>query len=368
MDPSISLSAQEIIENLLDVIDNAVLIVDSEHRIVFVNKKTEQMFGASSKTFLGLPVSHLFMPEDRTILAANILALAKKEGELKTEAMLARPDGTGFLGMIAVSLFNWQDTMEGMAFTIHDLTELKTVERSLNHSERIAFLGHLLDDLAHQIRNPVTAIGGIARRLDVEAGGSHETMAILSEAMRLEKLLHRLNRFITLSSPVAKSVSIGSFLDRAHEQLGEIVRLRNCRWSVECEPDLKDALLLIDVDLLLESMTEVVLNGCESYEKFEGDRKIICRVSRSDESEFPYVTRIIDHGVGIAANQLPHVFSHFYSNKTRHVGIGLTLARRIVEEQYGRLTIASETSEGTVVSFYLLEERRRLIRRVRLFT
>jgi len=57
-------------------------------------------------------------------------------------------------------------------FSIHDLTEMKALERSLRHSERIVFLGHLVDDNRHQIRNPVTVIGGFARRLECNASSS----------------------------------------------------------------------------------------------------------------------------------------------------------------------------------------------------
>lgn len=352
----------ELIEDLLNIINNSVIVTDSESRIVTANVRTEKMFSISIDNLRGQLISQLFMPEDVEILVANILSIAKSKGEFEGEAMLRRSDGTVFLAMVAVSLFEWGENMEGMAFTIHDLTELKEVESSLRRSERIAFLGHLIDDLSHQIRNPVTAIGGFARRLDAEECCSPKARAILSESLRLENLLDRLNDFITLRCPESKTFLVGEFIELAKDRLGEVARSRQCRLDVEYDDQLKHELLLVDSHLLLSAFEEIVINSCESYENIDGDRRILFKVELSEDQSLPYVMRIIDHGEGISDEHLTQAFSHFHSNKTKHIGMGLTLAKRIVEEQKGKLTISSEVGKGTTVSCYLLKERRRSIR------
>ncbi len=103
--------SQELIGELLDKISNAVIVIDSESRIVFVNIRTEQMFGVTADELLGSTISQLFMPEDADILVDNILSITRREGAFEVEAMLKRFDGSGFLGMIAVSLFNYDDSL-----------------------------------------------------------------------------------------------------------------------------------------------------------------------------------------------------------------------------------------------------------------
>jgi len=359
--------SSEAMGELLNIIHNAVCVVDINNNIVFANIRTGQMFKTEVKYLNGLSISQLFMPEDREILVENILYLTRKEGEFEGEAMLRRPDGTTFLGMVGSNLFSWHDQVKGIALTIHDLTELKQIERQLQRSERIAFLGNLMDDLSHQIRNPVMAIGGFARQLDKEEGSTLKTQAILSESLRLESLLERLNHFIHLRCPAAKSVTVGEIIKKMDQHLGEKADQTGCHLVNEYDGRFDDELLLVDSELLLDAFEEIVVNGCEAYEESNEDNPVILQLELTNDPVLPYVIRFIDYGRGMDEERRKKCCHHFYSEKTRHVGMGLTLAKRIIEEQYGKLTVSSEKGKGTIVSIHLLKERRRLIRRIKLW-
>ena len=80
------------------------------------------------------------------------------------------------------------------------------------------------------------------------------------------------------------------------------------------------------------------------------------------EPSWPYAIKIIDEGCGINADYLSSVTSHFFTKKRKHIGMGLTFAQRIIDEQDGELTIDSVEGEGTSVTFFLKKERRRPIR------
>lgn len=358
--------SSEVMGELLNIIHNAVCVVDTNNNIVFANVRTGEMFRTEVTELNGLPIAQLFMPDDREVLVENILFLTRNEGEFEGEAMLKRPDGTTFLGMVGSNLFSWYDQVKGIALTIHDLTELKKIERQLQRSERIAFLGNLMDDLSHQIRNPVMAIGGFARRLDKEEGSTLKTQAILSESLRLESLLERLNHFIHLRCPVAKSTTIGEIMQKMEQRLGEKADQAGCRLVNEYDGRFDDEMLLADSELLMDAFEEIIVNGCEAYEDSSRDNPVILQLELIDDPVLPYVIRFIDYGRGMDEERRKKCCHHFYSEKTRHVGMGLTLASRIVEEQYGKLRISSEEGKGTIVSIHLLKERRRLIRRIKL--
>lgn len=358
--------APKLIVDLLDIIHNAIFVIDSHKTIIFVNSRTAKMFNTSASQLQGRNLAQLFMPEDTEILVSNILNIIRQNGEYEGEAMLKRDDDSTFLGLIAGTYFKWDNNQEGMAFTIHDITDLKSIEKSLKRSERIAFLGRLIDDISHQIRNPVTIIGGFARRLVDDNTCSTKARAILKEAYHLEDLLDTLGKFIKLARPNPKRIPLNTLVKVVEKNLRQIVNDLGCSWVSECNESIIDTTLLVDQELLLEALKSVVINACESYNKTTIEKPVIFQVQHTDDPKLPYTISIIDHGVGIPEERTEHIFSHFYSNKTKHIGMGLTFAQRIMEEQMGKITIKSSEGNGTTITFHLVKERRRLIRTTKL--
>lgn len=356
----------KIITDLLDIIHNAIILINSENQIIFANSRTAEMFRTSVAQLKKCDVFSLFMPEDKEIMVANILHITRKDHEFEDEAMLRREDGSRFMGLISGTSFQWDTMQEGIAFSIHDLTEMKSIEYSLRRSERIAFLGRLVDDISHQIRNPVIVIGGFARRLANEGGSSNKVKAIMNEVSHLEELLDTLNNFMGLRQPVLERIPMGDIIEMAETRLRSQVEGDDCNWISDYEEFPEGEDLLVDKDLLIEALQAVVTNACESYRGIKKGKDVIFQIHHTSDCDLPYVVNIVDHGLGISSDVSPYIFGHFYSNKTRHVGMGLTLARRIVEEQRGSLTMVSEPGEGSTVSFRLVKERRRPIRTTKL--
>ena len=354
--------APKAIGDLLDIIHNAIIVIDASQCIIFANSRTAKMFSTSEDELHGLHISQLFMPDDVEIMLTNILSITRKDREFEGEVMLRRPDGSSFLGLIAATFFYWDDKKEGMAFTIHDITAMKSIERSLRQAERDAFLGRFIDDISHQIRNPLTVIGGFARRLNSDNKENKKAKTILTEAGRLESLLDTLNKFIRLPRPQPTRIKMSSLLDSIEKHLEKKVLDSGCRWTCNFQEGIHDKSLLVDLELLLEALERVVINACESYDTASTEKIITLEVSVIDDPTLPYEIKVIDQGVGIAQENLQHIFSHFYSNKTKHVGMGLTFARRIIEEQMGHITIDSSPAQGTCVTCRLIGERRRALR------
>ncbi len=363
--PEIEFSPK-LIGDLLNIIHNAILVIDEQQQIVFANSRTAKMFNTTINTLRHQNIAQLFMADDEEIMVPNIIGLIKKEQEFEGEAMLQRFDGTTFLGMIAGTFFRWKDNKEGMAFTIHDITNMKFLERSLKRSERKAFLGRLVDDISHQIRNPVTVIGGCARRLDGGDRDSPKVQAIIKEAGRLENLLDTLNNFIMMPRPNPAPVKMKQLVGLIEKRLRKIVPSMGCEFVGEYQDDIDNAILLVDQELLLTAIEAVAINACESYRANDQDKKVVFRIRYDPEHSRPCLFQIVDHGVGIPEENIEHIFAHFYSNKTTHIGMGLTFVRRIIEEQLGKIAINSVLNQGTTVSMYLIKERRREIRIARM--
>ena len=351
----------KVIGEILNIVQNAVFLLDTRKQIIFANTQMEKMFKAKPEQLVGLEFERLFMPDDQEILVPNVLKITKKKGEFEFETMLRGLDGSSFLGLMSCAIFQW-DGETFIATTIHDITKMKSIERMLKHSEHEAFLGHMLNDISHHIRNPVLVIAGLTKRLRKSDPTQKYTEAIAKESSRLEKLLDTLNAFIQLPRPRLQLTSLTQIVEAVEAHVKPISEKFGVQWNWKHSEHILVQTILVDLSLFIEAIKAVVLNACESYAK-ENDKKVVTlQLIETFEPSLPYAVRIIDQGCGINPDDLPYITSHFFTNKSKHIGMGLTFAQRILEEQDGELTIDSSAGQGTTVIFYLKKERRRPIR------
>ena len=353
-----------LVESILSVINNAILIVGSDDTISFANHKAAAMFRCGHlDQIVGQPILRLFMPDDQEILAPNLLQLARNATEFEDEVMLLRFDGTRFIALISTSQFQ-ADGQQSAILSIHNISGLKGIEKKLRHTEWFASLGRMLDDINHQIRNPVSIIGGFAKRLSKQGvGDSRYTEAILGEAERLENLLNTLSVFSSVPQPKMRPVSLGDIAQAITATISPRAQTAGFPLLLECPEELLPSTVSIDLDLILQGVSALVDNACEA--SAAGRQWVSVSIGPSGKS-LPYRISIVDQGIGIDPGDRAKVFAPFFSRKSRHHGMGLTLAQRIITEQGGEITIESNHGQGTTVHIFLVAERRRPIRTRRL--
>jgi len=361
MPPAIIQYSPKVIGEILSIVHNAVFLLDMEDRILFVNRKMEKMFKADASQLIGMHFVELFMTDDREIMAPNILKIAKDKLEFECETMLYCSDGSSFLGLMYCALFKWEGGSL-IATTIHDITKMKSIERMLKHSEHEAFLGHMLDDISHQIRNPVLVIGGLAKRLTGDETTKKYGEIISKESRRLEILLDTLNAFIQLPRPKLNRIPLADLIEKVEQRLRPLCEDYGVKWICKFPETIQTNKILVDLALLIGAIEAAVKNGCEAYHEGDIDKTVTLQLIETFDQTWPYAIKIIDNGSGISAEDIPHVTSHFFTKKSKHIGMGLTFAQRIIDEQDGEMTIDSAEGEGTTITFFLKKERRRVIR------
>lgn len=362
---SIMQSSPEVIGEILNIVHNAVFLLDKEDRIVFANRKMEKMFRVDAKRLIGQNFCNLFMPDDQEILAPNILKITKAKQEFECETMLQCFDGSSFLGLMHCAFFKL-DGDSLIATTIHDITKMKTIERMLRHSEHEAFLGNMLNDISHQIRNPILVIGGLAKRLTGDDTHARYGGIISKESRRLEAILDTLNDFIQLPRPQLNQVPLAELVTEVKKTLTPLCAEHGGELNCTIAAELLEKTMLIDLTLLLKAIEAAVKNSCEAYPQDTGNKTVTIQFIATSDATWPYAIKISDRGMGIAAEDMSHVTSHFFTKKGKHIGMGMTFAQRIINEQDGETTIDSVEGEGTTVTFFLKKERRRVIRTIKL--
>jgi signal transduction histidine kinase len=278
----------------------------------------------------------------RTI-ARPVTALATAAGQLAAGDLSARVDisSRDEFGQVA-AVFNQvgptvrenQRVRESLA----KAEELLLREKNRLQGERIRGLTNLAQSVAHQVRNPVLAIGGFAHRLDTQLTQarleSSYPRIILEQASRLERVVAATSQLASLPQAKPVPASLVQAVEAARRQAQERGQAlgKTITWQGECAP----SLVWADPELLAQALAQVLVNCLEFT---PGPLVTIGLGQRQDG---PWVLlEVWDDGPGVAPGDLAYVFDPFFTSKADGTGLGLTLARQIVLEMEGDLVMAS---------------------------
>ena len=354
--------SQNTINNLLDAVNSGIIILDKHENMVFFNSRARKLLGIEKGQLDNRHISQIFMPDDRKILVPNILSASRNAGEFEGEFLLRRMPNSSFMALF--SCHYWKQGSDAIyIITFNDISALKKVERMLEQSERMVYLGRMLDDISHQIRNPVLAIGGFSRRLlKTRLEKPEYVNVILDESRRLEMLLDVLTEFIQLPKPRFSAESSEKIWEISTRLAREITAQFDVELRTKGPEKIPGSLVITDTILFRRALEPVVVNACEVF--LESDRKpvVTLKFSAPLNRAGGMQIEISDPGPGIRPPLLSRIFHPFFSTKTGHLGMGLTFTRQIMEELGGSVETASSVNQGTTVTMRLPGDRRRPIR------
>lgn len=231
---------------------------------------------------------------------------------------------------------------------VENQEKLIEMERAMRQSYVFASLGEANAYLAHEIRNPLTIIGGFARSIHRHM---HEpevleklVNTVIREVERLEALLNETLDFARFREPLFQLRDV----NRIIEEICELMELELNKRGLGLLKDLGPVpLLRIDEDQLKQVFFNLIQNAMESM-----SRGGTLHISTRKCENFVQID-ISDTGIGFGPEIGDKVFTPFFTTKTRGTGLGLSVSRLVIELHGGRLKIASEKSRGTVVSIVL---------------
>lgn len=242
------------------------------------------------------------------------------------------------------------------AFVAPLRVRLSQREALLARQEKLASLGVLAAGVAHEIRNPLTAIKfrlfSLKQALPENFCENEDVEVINSELNRLERIVKDFLQFARPSQPEAKLVPVESILAEVRDLLRTVLEQKFIELKLEAD----DATLVrADRQQIQQVLINLVQNAAESIGQ---NGAITLRVRREGVSpgapEQPMVTiDVADTGRGIPPEVEKRIFDPFFSTKESGTGLGLSIASRIIEKHGGFIHYSTEPNRGTTFSVVL---------------
>ena len=229
------------------------------------------------------------------------------------------------------------------------VAELQRTQAKLVQSSKLAVLGELVANIAHEFSNPLTSIIGYASELRLSLPERDprrdEVMIIEGEALRARKIVRDLLDFSRQRAPTLELVRINLLLSRVVSMLRHQARVANVELEEEYGVDLPT--VRADADQLRQVFLNLVSNGLDAMPR--GGQLRIATGLTEQEGEYWVEVTVQDTGAGIAPEHLDRVFDPFFTTKpeAKGMGLGLSVSLGIVESHKGQILVESELGRGS---------------------
>ncbi len=202
-----------------------------------------------------------------------------------------------------------------------------------------ASLGLMVEEIAHQIRNPIASIGGYAQRLlkiiPVSQKGRFYLHQIQKDTERLEKTIQRVEEYVLMPRPFYQKERLQDLVTSTLQILSEVTHEKGISFNIETGSLEEEGNFYTDKGLISKVLLHIFQNSIDAISHHQGGKKqrTIQVAFFGDEEEVGI--SISDKGEGIAKKNLNHIFEPFFSTRPDHIGLGLTFSKKVVDELGG---------------------------------
>lgn len=350
-----------VLANIFEAISDGVMVVSPNGEILLVNQALCDILGFTQEDMLGKGWAELFF-EDPKNLDFNQVALdaiQTRQPLRNRQVSYHTPDGRRRELLATTSLIREDEKTVGLVSLFKDVTELDHLHRrerrllaqSLRlYEEKAESLDRIARAVAHEVRNPVTAIGGLATRLAKMHQGDEQVLSYLGRILeatgRLEQIVAQVRAYAYVPKPNRKPVDMVV----CFKEILEEHKLRCTKQGVTQHLEIDEHERYeaqVDSHLLSTAFHNILEN---SLDAMEDGGQLNVKLTRDPDN---VIIEIRDTGPGIDAEDLPYLWDPFFTTKADRVGMSLAITKRIISEHDGLLDIESPPEGGTKVTITL---------------
>ncbi len=342
----------ELERNLVQASIDGIIVNDILGNVIIFNEGAARILGYRPEEVIGVLKAGQLYPDK---MAHQIKQLIYCPGHGGTgvlenyETLALHKDGSQVPIWLSARILRESGREVGVVGYFRDLRERKRLEESLLRHERLVTLGRMVAHISHEIKNPLTTIGGFAqqcaRREDLPEAIRHKVKIIHEEVQRLEKFLIDLGSF-TRTAPSQKSPGdllavireVADFMEAGFKEVGV---------AFEIQAPAPIPPVTFDPGQMRQVFLNLFKNALEAMP--QGGALTVKAAAQEDY----LVLAVADTGQGISPEHLKSLFTPFFSTKEGGTGLGLTICRGFIEQHQGTIEISSEVNRGTTCTIRL---------------
>jgi signal transduction histidine kinase len=229
----------------------------------------------------------------------------------------------------------------------HVVSQLQQARREAVRAERLAAVGELAAGVAHEVRNPLTAVKLLVQATADKGSGhalsAEQLQVIQDEILRIESTIEGLLDFARPPKPKRVSHDLRRTIAEAVQLLAG--RAQHAQVAIRCESGEESLTIDGDPQQLRQVVVNLLLNGIEAMTP--GGQLVVRAEVDSEDAGYASI-EVRDEGPGIPETIFDRLFEPFVTGKEHGTGLGLAISRRIVEEHGGTLTAANSDERGAV--------------------
>ena len=337
---------------LLETMDNAVISVDNKGIVKTFNRKSEEIFNKKKEEVLKKDCQEVL---NLNILGESIFKKCLLGKKNISQEIILEEKGLKkkILDLNSSFLTDESGEITGVVAVIRDVTEINDLNEEVARHKRLAALGKLSAGIAHEIRNPLSSIRGLAQFVYNSFSKTDERKedlnTIIQEVDRLNKLVVQVLDFAKLKKPSLTPFSLNDLIRKIAELFKLEIKDKQVKFSLELSPDISQ--IQADEDQVKQILMNVIINAIQAIPK-KGEIKIKTeKALLKGESAVKLIIK--DSGVGITEKDFNQIFDPFFSTKEQGSGLGLSIVYKLIEAHQGEIKVESKEGKGTKFIIFL---------------
>ncbi len=345
-----------LLQAIIDEVREDILLLDLKGRVVDMNRNVWQRTGKTKEELAGKPCCEVMTLRDGLPFCREMdkgcpffKTLTTREAG---ETLMTRVNAEGQLLYFRIYSYPILDTFGEMTHVMimqRDITSRTYREKHEHQADKLAIIGEMSTYLAHEIRNPLFAIGGftnaLLRSTDLSEKDREKLAIIAEETQRLDHMLTSILNFARPSRTPTDKVDLRRVVEDTVELMEIGYSRQGYRFEVHCDASLP--MVSGEPEMLKQCLVNLYKN---SIEAMPSGGLITTRCGLSDDL---VSLSVEDRGQGMSEQDLEKACSPFYTTKEKGCGLGLAMIKKIVEEFGGNIEIKSRVGEGTSVTLLL---------------